>query len=235
LIITKQATQSFDGFFTRKLKEILSEPKQSRNTRVIRPSQITECVRWLTADILGIAPAMKVTPQLQRIFDNGTYVHKRYLKKYLLKMGIASKVKDTKTGTEEPFIEMMLHDDKTWVKGAPDAVVVNPEDGLQYIFELKSINDYAFKKLMQPEEAHILQVHLYMMLLPDIPRAVIFYESKDGQATKEFVILKSDALVKYLENRIALIQKYVTEYPTTQVLPLCEFPNENHCNCEGIK
>lgn len=214
---------------------MLSEPRLSKNTRVIRPSQITECVRWLTADMLGIAPPMKVPPQLRKIFDNGNYVHKRYLKKYLVKMGIAAKVLNKKTGIEDCFIEMTIYDDKTWVKGAPDAVVVNPEDGLPYIFELKSINDYGFKKLVQPEEAHILQVHLYMMLLSEIPRAAVFYEDKDTQSTKEFIVLKDDNVIKYLQDRIALIQKYVLEYPETKMLPLCEFPDKKTCNCGGIQ
>jgi hypothetical protein len=209
-----------DGFFTRKLNNCLikSQYKFTRS-HVIRPSEIGGCTRKIVSSILGIGSDELVTPQQQRIFDNGNYVHKRYLKSYIPRIGCVAKVKDI-DGKIKEFIDFPIENKEYWLKGKPDAIIFNDENGLPYIFELKSIKQELFIGLQQPDPSYIAQVHIYMFLT-NIPRAIVFYENKNTQDIKEFEILKDQNLLDSLLLKIKLIQKYVLEYSETNQLPEC--------------
>ena len=124
--VVNTGKQKFEGFFTRQLKEVLETPTApyTRN-QVIRPSQILECRRFLVGDLVGLSPFEDISAHQHKIFDNGTYVHKRYLQKYIPRMGNALRIFDVKAQKVKPFIEITLLDTEYWLKGAPDAVILN--------------------------------------------------------------------------------------------------------------
>lgn len=221
--ITKQVEEGQDGIFTRQLNSYLHEKANNffPRERIIRPSEIHQCTRKILYNILGIPTGDSITEGQQKIFDNGTYVHKRYLKSYLPKLGCASTIDG------KDFIEISLRNDFLWLKGSPDAVIFSRETGLPYVFELKSIRQESFWKLKAPQSAHIQQVHLYM-LLTGIPRSIVFYENKNTQATKEFLVAQNDKLMASLLDKIALIQKYVAQYDLTKTVPSQDV-NEDLC------
>jgi hypothetical protein len=158
-------------------------------------------------------------------------VHKRYLKSYLPKLGIVSKIYDAKTRKKKDFIEISVTNAEYWLKGSPDAVIINFDEGLPYVFELKSIKAENFYGLTEPEWTYLAQVHLYMFLT-GIPRALIVYESKNTQEIKEFVIKQDDAVLKSLLERIKKIQGHVE----SNTLPSCENTLGRYkCKCTAIK
>jgi len=229
--IFKHEPGQFRGFFSETLDSFLKSIQAPyTNTKVIRPSQIHLCQRWIVGDLLGRIPFEPNSAVQQRVLDNGSYVHKRILQKYLPRMGIVPYILDIKKGELKQFIEVSLRDDSLWLKGSPDALILNPNDGLVYVFELKSMRDGEFKILEDAKIEHIMQVHLYMWLT-NIPRAILFYENKDSQQTKEFVIQKSDILMNKILNKISLIQKAATE--SNLNIP-CENTSVNACKCSKI-
>lgn len=229
--ITKHVPGQFKGFFSEQLDSFLtSNQTPYPNTRVIRPSQIHMCQRWIVGDILGVVPFEPKSAVQQRVLDNGSYVHKRILQKYLPKMGIVSCILDIKKGEVKPFIEVSLKDETLWLKGSPDAVILNPNDGLAYVFELKSMRDGEFRILEEPKPEHVMQLHLYFWLT-NIPRGVLFYENKDSQQTKEFVVERDENVMNYLLNKIANIQKAVGEKNLN--IP-CENTMRKSCNCSAL-
>jgi len=231
--ITRDSMAGKDGFFTRHLNEYLLQKSgfEMPRDRIIRPSEITECTRSIVLKLLGYGTPETITPRQQRIFDMGNYVHKRYLTSYIPHMGCAARVCITlpsgKVKTQD-FIETTLQNKELWLKGTPDAVVISREDGLPYIFELKSIKQELFLKLEQPDWSYTAQVHCYMMLT-GIPRSIVYYENKNDEDTKEFVILEDKYIHDTLITKIKEIQNYVLNYSTTQALPpLC---NDKWCRC----
>jgi hypothetical protein len=226
-----------NGYFTRQVNEYLKKKSSFvyPRSRVIRPSSIAECTRKIVCDILGLLPLEEITPKKQRIFDNGDAVHERYLKKYLPAIGCAARIvtTDKKGNTKlKDFIEVSLRDEDYWIKCRPDAVIINYEDGLPYILEIKSIKQESFDALQQPDEAYMQQVHLYMHVTK-IPRAIVYYENKNTQEPKEFLIYQDNKLMEQLLQKIRTIQTYVIDYFDTKKLPApC---TTSYCSCKEVK
>jgi len=220
------------GFFSKELDDYLLKKSSFMylRNRVIRPSEIGDCPRKIVCSILRFPFEKIITPRQQRIFDMGDFVHKRYLRYYIPRIGCAAKIEIVKKGKVklEDFIEITLRNPEHWLKGKPDAVIINKKNGLQYIFELKSIKQEAFAVLAKPDWNYIAQVHIYMFMT-GIPRAVVFYENKNDQDTKDFIIKQDDRIIKKLLNKIKTIQTYVEEYDTTKQVPECEFTRYNEC------
>jgi len=233
--IIKDVRIGQDGFFTRKLTDYLnfkSHNSQWPRSKVIRPSEVTMCLRHQVMSILRLLPDEEIPPKLQRIFDNGISVHKRYLRSYIPRMGIACKVTIFERGrwVTKDFIEISIQHPEYWLRGAPDAVILNEEDRLPYIFELKSMKQEYFQALSHPSWDYIAQVHLYMFMT-GIPRAIIVYENKNDQDLKEFKIFQDQNTIAFLIERIKTIQNYVLSYVVTKELP----PRCNDKYCTACK
>ena len=71
------------------------------------------------------------------------------------------------------------------------------------------------------------------MFLTDTPQAVVFYENKDTQATKEFIVLSDEKYLSTLLEKIRIIQGFVTNYPTNKLLPGCDTGREK-CRCTEV-
>ncbi len=225
------------GFMEEELDSYLTLKGNSKKTRkwVIRPSELGQCTRKIVMLILGLIEDT-ITPQQQRIFDNGNDVHRRYLKSYLPKIGCKPvKIKVTKNGVSEKvdFSEVLIENKDYWIRGAPDAVILNPHDGLKYVFELKSIKQENFAVLEGPHEDHIDQVTIYMFLT-DTKKALVLYENKNTQSIKEFVVDFDPKRLDTILKKIRTIQGYVTNYQETQALP--DKCGVNYCiACKGEK
>lgn len=210
-----------DGY----LKDKATAGVQMDRKRIIRPSEIGSCERRIVMLLLNLIKAKPVTPQQQRVFDMGNAVHKRYLKSYIPALGVAAMING------KPFIEQQIQVPELWLKGAPDAVIINADDNLPYIFELKSIKQELFNELTEPSNDYIMQVHLYMFMC-QIDRAIVFYENKNNQDTKEFFIMKDENKMKEVLDKVRSIQKYVSEWSEEHdVLP----PRCGNKTCEACK
>lgn len=210
------------GFIEEDLDAFLIQKGNYKKLRkwVIRPSELGQCTRKIVMLILGLVTET-VTPQQQRVFDNGNDVHKRYLKSYLPKLNCKPvKIHVQKNGTEEivDFSEVLIENKEYWIRGAPDAVILNPKDGHKYIFELKSIKQENFFDLNGPHEDHLDQVHIYMFLT-DIKKAIVLYENKNTQGIKEYTVDFDQKRMDDIFNRIKVIQMFVRNYEDTKLLP----------------
>ena len=235
--IEKTSNPGGDGWVTKLLEQHLDNTARAhanyRRKKTIRPSEMGECTRKIAYDILNF-PADKVPePKLQRIFGNGHKVHSRYLKDYLPKLGIPCKVWIKKRGTWKfvDFIEVMIEDKKLWIRGAPDAIIFNPETGTKYVFELKSMNQESFWRLTDPLIEHVYQVHLYMHLT-GLRKSILLYENKNRQDIKEFEVDYDQGVMDYLIQKIKIIQKHVNEYEITHKLPEREYDPDDCKYCK---
>jgi CRISPR/Cas system-associated exonuclease Cas4 (RecB family) len=119
----------------------------------------------------------KPEPQLQRIFDNGNFMHQRYYK-YFAEMGILR------------AIEIKAVDNDLF-SGTADCIL-SEKDGKPWLVDLKSCNSWVFKKLLDMKPEHKIQILFYMYFL-NIEQGMVLYENKDDQNIKIFKIyLDSD-------------------------------------------
>jgi len=142
-----------------------------------------------------LTPVQEIDARLQRIFDNGHYVHARF-QKWTQEMDlevdnpiIAERSKVGKSG------EVRLYHD-VGIRSSCDHVL-NLEDGYWDVTDYKSINPDAFKTLLQPIAYHEKQLTVYMGLLQDLfigeelpakIRGRMVYECKGTQQMKEFIV-----------------------------------------------
>jgi hypothetical protein len=234
MIIVKRPGRLKKGWFAQDLDAYLKTKSSAvsnyKRKHTIRPSEISGCTRKIVRMLLNQIQQKPVEPKQQRIFDNGNSVHRRYLKSYLPAIGNVAIVEIEENGAlvQKPFIEVSIEDPELWLKGAPDAVVINKRDDLPYIFELKSIKQESFEILEAPSEEYLDQVHLYMYMTK-IPRAIVFYENKNNQDIIDFYIELDQARLDGLLEKAKSIKEYVLNYETTKALP----PRCRSKYCEG--
>lgn len=97
--------------------------------------------------------------------------------------------------------------------------------------------DNAWKNLKSPFEAHVAQVQLYMKVLElsgrtDVPQeAVLIYEAKPTQETKEFFVRKDDWAIQPILDGA----KLVVESLAKNIAPDCNVGGAHKCKqCEGF-
>lgn len=181
--------------------KIVVEWNKPRRRGVFHPSSLCKdqvCERALAYELYA-APQQKVEPQigvarLQRIFDNGTFVHARlehHIAKAVQKYG----------GTFYP--EVGFKPDESLVAGTTDGGILL--NGWPYLLEIKSMNKKNFMELGQePWDEHADQLTIYMRRL-GVTSGVVFVECKDNQDTREYFIrfdVKRWARMEAIVNRV---------------------------------
>ena len=138
----------------------------------VHASELTNpCDLAIGAALLGYRPPQQIDAKLQRIFDNGHFMHLRY-QNYFLSL----------PGRFTVTVGQSYYD---WpVAGEPDIVVLHPDFGL-VVVELKSMNSGRFGLLRAPLLDHLTQVTAYMKLT-GAPSAQVWYENKDTQDCRTF-------------------------------------------------
>ena len=202
--LIKRSRASIGGFFTRALNIMLEKKAEAAvrpRKRVIRPSEIGYCERKIVLSILNVFTEPPPKPRVLRILDNGHKVHNRYLRHYI----------DRIEGITVLNVEDNFRDEFHWLKGSPDAVIADKTTGVKYVFELKSCKASDFTALQKPMEVHEAQVRTYMHLTK-IDQAIVFYENKNTQETKEFLLTADETKTRELLDKCDRIIQYVENY-----------------------
>ena len=194
-----------------------------RDYTYFHPSEFHECVRKIAYKFYEVEGKNKITPDLQRIFDNGHYMHERYVQ-YFRNIGIIYGVwqcanplckeeygRDVNIGIVEPempcekcgcekyfYEEVNVRKDDFWFSGHIDCIFKLAGD--LGIVDFKSMNSRMFSQLREPLEKHIIQVTIYLWIL-DIHSGFLLYENKDTQKIKLYEIVRNDELVEKIKNR----------------------------------
>lgn len=100
-------------------------------------------------------------------------------------------------------------------------------DGILYDgsgFEFKSINSRGWSSVMNygVKEEHLLQVHAYMVLRPEIEKFSVVYENKDNGEWREFRIQKDEEHYRQVRGEIDQLNHYIDRQQLPVMLPDCE-------------
>lgn len=202
-----------------------------RDYSYFHPSEFYQCVRALAYKYYRAKSSDKIKPDLQRIFDNGHYMHDRYTE-YFRRIGILQGVwecsnplcgkiygEDEKIGIPEPdtececgnktykYKEVKFLDLEHMMGGAIDGIL--SVSGGHSVIDYKSMNSNSFTKLSKPLDKHIIQVSVYMWAI-GVDKALLLYENKDTQRIKLYEVKRDDAMIEKILKR-ALSLKGIVE------------------------
>lgn len=164
------------------------------------PSQLGRCLREVYYKVIG-APLNpgeeKDSAEIFReyfTFEQGTYI------------GVVMQNLAERAGylvkREVPIMDKELR-----IIGHADGLLCIAN--LDYIWEIKTINSHAFRKLTEPKPNHCMQTHAYMKAL-GVPRTIFTYFEKDVAQVKEFVIKFDEAFYqREVESRIDVFFKAI--------------------------
>ncbi|MFE4029294.1 PD-(D/E)XK nuclease family protein [Priestia sp. YIM B13551] len=189
------------------------------------PSSVGKCKRAVVYQMLGY-PAKPIKGQSVLILDNGTSFHNR-MEDIFERMGIMIAP------------ELSLKDEELRISGRSDAIIwnylkqedepdeeeivlydPNEEDKVIYkgpsnhilIVEFKSIKNKNFEKLKtKPQSKHIMQLQLYFYLT-GIRRGIVWYENKNTQEIKTYMIEYDEGLIQQVKDDIQDILNHVDRH-----------------------
>lgn len=187
------------------------------------PSSVGMCKRAVVYQMLGY-PSKEIRGQSLLIMENGTSFHNR-MEDIFEKMGIMVapelSLKDAelrisgrsdaiiwnylKSADEPDEQEIVLYDAKE-----KDKVVYRGPANHILIVEFKSIKSKKFEELpkTKPLKKHEMQLQLYFYLT-HIKRGMVYYENKNTQQTKFYLVEYDEALVQQVKDDIKEILDYV--------------------------
>jgi hypothetical protein len=217
----------FSLFF--KLQDLVYAPAIRAGAKIHPSSLMSACERAVYYELIR-APfeeaAVTVGPQLQRIFDVGTWWH-TYIQNALEKVGI---LKEREAAVVDP---------KRKINGRADGIL--HIEGSDVLLEIKTMNGFQFSKLNRPLEHHEYQASLYADIL-GIDNILYLYVNKDSCELKEFYIKKNNALVNEANEKIYLILDAVSFLAPPDRICSSKISKQalscgycNHCFTEPIK
>jgi CRISPR/Cas system-associated exonuclease Cas4 (RecB family) len=226
-----------------------------RDSENIHPSELLGgCPRAMYYTITNVPRSnerAEIDPQLQRIFDHGTWAH-RYLQMLLRKAGI---LEAAEVGFYNRQLRLIGHTDgvlrfiletERWVDMYLPGLLftsVPMQNTVRVILEVKTINSFGFSGIMQrgkPIAKHIFQAIIYATELK-IDKILFIYYNKDTSALKEYLINVAD-YKEYQEDAYEKLEM-VNDHAKRKDPPkrMCKTPTEEmalgcvYCNhCFGL-
>lgn len=203
------------------IKDLASS--NDRTFDLFHPSSFGGCPRQTAYQYFTVPSEREFDPRMQRVWDNGHFMHDRYQQKYFRSCkdfiqygrwrctycdhvhgdgelrGIPEPEKCEKCEKKNFWYdEVIARSEKYYFRGAVDMVVRHRETGEWYIVDLKSASDSSFKRTTTCDYKYKIQVSIYMMCL-DINTAVVYYENKNTQYTKEFLVERDSQLEQSIQ------------------------------------
>ena len=162
--------ETIDGYLT----GVMTAPRPG----VFHPSTLSNaCDRFVWLCYHGHLPSSVLDANLQRIFQNGSYLERR-VETWFANLGIL-------LGREIPVkIETPI------ISGRIDFLIRHGEHGIVPI-ELKSINTVGFNKLTKPKDEHQLQLQIYLNM-GNYNIGTVLYENKNDQKIKSFIVKRDE-------------------------------------------
>ena len=170
----KKSLYDEDSWLVNQIDNHLEGVMEAPRTGVFYPSALgNPCDRYLWLCYNGKMVSQTLPPNLERIFQNGSSLEDR-VDKWLEEMNI---LVDR---------EVSVKQDIPPISGRIDFLINHYKYGVHPI-ELKSINTSGFYKLKSPKPEHEIQLQIYLNI-GDYNQGTVFYENKNDQKMKTFVI-----------------------------------------------
>ena len=170
----KKSLFTEDTWLVNQIDEHLEGVMDAPREGVFYPSALgNPCDRYLWLCYNGKMVSQTLSPNLQRIFQNGSFLEDR-VDRWLEEMNLLIDR------------EVAVKQDIPPISGRIDFLIQHYNYG-EHPIELKSINTSGFYKLKAPKPEHEIQLQIYLNI-GDYNQGTVFYENKNDQKIKTFVI-----------------------------------------------
>ena len=201
-----------------------------RDYSYFHPSEFHECIRKIAYKYYKVDYKQNIKPDLQRVFDNGTYTHLRF-NEYFKNLGMLYGVwrcknplcskkygLESKFGIKYPtekcscgcdlfeYEELQVNNDEYMISGHIDCVTQISTD--MVVIDFKTIHSNGFTKLTNPLNKHIIQINIYLWLL-DFHCGLLLYENKDSQRIKIFEVARDNDLIEKIKKRATILKDII--------------------------
>lgn len=177
-------------------------------------------LRHQELSFLGAPTVGSTDPRLQMIFHNGTWTHMRY-QAILLTAGLLDNIEVTiKRPSERARCTM----------DGMGTVLGGRYDGREFGFELKSRNDFQFKRqvVLDPDDRTRAQVD-FEFWLSGLDMFVILNENKNTQEPKEWVFFREEDRVRDIRNMVKELNKAIDQQRLHPIPEECKESNFKSC------
>ena len=168
---------------------------------VFHPSQLLDgCERQMYYDLTGTptsdTPPRGIDGKLQRIFDIGTW-HHLYIQSILYQLGLLEQA-------EVPVVNK-----ERYISGSADGVFKESVFGEKVVLEIKTMNDYQWKKaVFKPFDHHEFQASIYAREL-GAKKILYLYINKNTSEIKEFLVPVNEDQIELADRKMNRVIKAV--------------------------
>jgi CRISPR/Cas system-associated exonuclease Cas4 (RecB family) len=170
------------------------------------PSQMYQCKRRQVFDYHDVPSVRSFNPQLQNIFNDGTWRHIRW-QIMLMNAGILT---DVEVSVDMP---------KYRLQGSMDGIHETTKE--KWMFELKGTSQFKTIENSGVTEAHKKQVQAYL-LATGYDLAVVIYEDKSVQKWKEFEVQRDENTIKEIVEILEELNLSIDNDELPEVLNECK-------------
>lgn len=227
-----------------------AERAQERPRRLaFNPSSYYKCQRQQWYKLMGVKEQKQYRARSERILEVGTALHEWVQTKVLMEMDEKedSQIhlipkeetpvygRDDFTFIEEhsaPPTEVKFLDTR-FTKKIPISAMVDGIfhfEGLDMIFEFKTINPTSFSTLVEPSIDYVKQGAMYSLCL-ELPRVLFLFLCKGTQQWRSFIVEYTQEQREWVILRIQAIENYVL---TEELPPKEESKQCNWCGFKGL-
>ena len=154
----------------------------------------------MTYDLMNVAPSDKVAPhigpELQRVFDVGTWYHV-YMQNILYQIGLLEQA-------EVPVVNK-----EKYLNGKADGVFKEEVFGEKVVLEIKTMNSWTFQKaVFKPFAKHEFQASLYAREL-GAKKVLYLYINKDTSEIRDFLMPINEEQLAQADKKMAEVISHV--------------------------
>ena len=173
-----------------------------RAVGVFHPSQLLDgCARQMTYELLRTPPSddcvKPIGPELQRIFDVGTWYH-IYMQSILYSIGALEEA-------EVPVVNK-----ERYLNGKADGMFKEDFFGEKVVLEIKTMNNWNYTKaIFKPFKKHEFQASLYARELK-AKKVLYLYINKDTSEIREFLEPINEEQLAIADKKMGKVIDHVT-------------------------
>ena len=190
------------------IRDLITKKQRDRSGS-FSSSASGQCPRRQSLEYLGAPVSNPPDPQTQQIFYDGTWRHLRW-QATLLQAGIIDSVEITL-----PWEAMRSMGSMDGAGVVPDDHPVERWRGMEFGWELKGVNTFQYKKMLEPPDKFLNQINRYF-LSGGFDLFVLIAEDKSSQEWREWVIEPDPERIEAQRQELVMLN----ELATTRTLPV---------------
>jgi hypothetical protein len=198
----------------------------------ISPSDLCGCERAAVFKFIGVKGKRRISPDLQLIFDDGNWRHLKWQTTFHDMEAVLGRERFRVISTEAKvqFSDLYISgslDNVLWLKPHPS----NP--GRKWVVDIKGINKAGFEFILrndEPIEKHVKQLVTYEKAA-EVPRGLLWYECKDNQSTKAFIVNADDSAWHEVEGWATSVVSFLERRRLPPMDPDCVQGNITYERC----